>query len=61
MELKNILHTVAFGMGIDQIVKCVIIIGAPHSIEDYYQQIDVQGAMDIYRRFFFRYSIDIYR
>ena len=30
-------------MGIDQIVKCVIIIGAPHSIEDYYQQIGRAG------------------
>ena len=38
-----IVSTVAFGMGIDQIVRCVLIFGAPSSIEDYYQQIGRAG------------------
>lgn len=35
--------TVAFGMGIDQIVRVVIAFGAPSSIEDYFQQIGRAG------------------
>ena len=40
---KVIISTVAFGMGIDQIVKCVLVIGCPSSIEEYYQQIGRAG------------------
>jgi len=42
-EIKVIISTIAFGMGIDQIVKCVIIFGSPSSIEEYYQQIGRGG------------------
>ncbi len=40
---KVIISTTAFGMGIDQNVKCVIIIGCPSSVEEYYQQIGRAG------------------
>ena len=42
-EIKVIISTIAFGMGIDQIVKCVLIFGCPSSIEEYYQQIGRGG------------------
>jgi ATP-dependent DNA helicase RecQ len=42
-EIKVIICTIAFGMGIDQIVKCVLIFGSPSSIEEYYQQIGRGG------------------
>jgi superfamily II DNA helicase RecQ len=42
-KIKLIISTTAFGMGIDQIVKCVIIFGCPSSIEEYYQQIGRGG------------------
>jgi len=41
--VKVIISTIAFGMGIDQIVKCVLIFGSPSSIEEYYQQIGRGG------------------
>jgi ATP-dependent DNA helicase RecQ len=42
-DINIIVGTVAFGMGIDQIVRCVVIFGAPNSIEDYYQMIGRAG------------------
>lgn len=42
-ELNIIISTIAFGMGIDQIVRCVIIFGFPSSIEEYFQQIGRGG------------------
>jgi len=42
-DIKVIISTTAFGMGIDQIVKCVLIFGSPSSIEEYYQQIGRGG------------------
>jgi ATP-dependent DNA helicase RecQ len=41
--INIIISTVAFGMGIDQIVRCVIILGEPNSIEEYYQMIGRAG------------------
>jgi RecQ family ATP-dependent DNA helicase len=41
--INIIISTVAFGMGIDQTVRCVIIFGSPNSIEEYYQMIGRAG------------------
>jgi len=42
-EIKIMVSTIAFGMGVDLIVRCVIIIGASSSIEEYWQQIGRAG------------------
>jgi ATP-dependent DNA helicase RecQ len=57
-SINIIVSTVAFGMGIDQIVRCVIIFGAPNSIEDYYQMIGRAGRDGILAEtiLFFQYK-----
>lgn len=47
-KVKVIISTIAFGMGIDQIVKCVLIFGCPSSMEEYYQQIGRGGRDGLY-------------
>jgi ATP-dependent DNA helicase RecQ len=47
-NINIIISTTAFGMGIDQIIKCIIIIGFPSSIEEYYQQIGRGGRDGLY-------------
>ena len=42
-DIKIMVSTIAFGMGVDFVVRCVIIIGASSSIEEYWQQIGRAG------------------
>ena len=42
-KCRVIISTIAFGMGIDQVVRCVLILGCSSSIEEYYQQIGRGG------------------
>jgi ATP-dependent DNA helicase RecQ len=57
-EYNIIVSTVAFGMGIDQVVRCVLIFGAPSSIEEYYQMIGRAGrdGLDAETILFFQYK-----
>ena len=42
-EIKIMVSTIAFGMGVDLVIRCVIIVGASSSIEEYWQQIGRAG------------------
>jgi len=46
-KIKIMVSTIAFGMGVDQTIRCVIIIGASSSIEEYWQQIGRAGRDDL--------------
>jgi len=53
---RVIISTIAFGMGIDQVIRCVIILGCPSSIEEYYQQIGRGGRDGLYCETIFFYD-----
>ena len=57
-DIKIIVSTIAFGMGVDFIVRCVIIVGASSSIEEYWQQIGRAGRdnLDAETVVFFQYK-----
>ena len=42
-DIKIMVSTIAFGMGVDFVIRCVIIIGGSSSIEEYWQQIGRAG------------------
>jgi len=56
-----IISTIAFGMGIDQIVRCVIIFGFPSSIEEYFQQIGRAGRDGLPSETILYYDYSCYR
>jgi ATP-dependent DNA helicase RecQ len=56
-----IISTIAFGMGIDQIVRCVVIFGFPSSIEEYFQQIGRAGRDGINSDTILYYDYSCYR
>ena len=56
-----IISTIAFGMGIDQIVRCVVIFGFPSSIEEYFQQIGRAGRDGIISHTILYYDYSCYR
>ncbi len=56
-----IISTIAFGMGINQIVRCVIIFGFPTSIEEYYQQIGRAGRDGLHSETILYYDYSCYR
>ena len=57
-KINCIVCTVAFGMGIDIVVRCVLILGSPNSIENYYQMIGRAGRDGIHADtiFFFQHK-----
>ena len=56
-----IISTIAFGMGIDQKIRCVIIFGFPSSIEEYYQQIGRAGRDGLPSETILYYDYSCYR
>jgi superfamily II DNA helicase RecQ len=57
-NIKIIVSTIAFGMGVDQTVRCVIVFGSPSSIEEYWQQIGRAGRDNLQTEtiLFFQYK-----
>lgn len=60
-EINVIISTIAFGMGIDQIVRCVLIFGCSKSVEEYYQQIGRGGRDGKYCETVLYYNYSLYK